>query len=451
MRSLTPPTLHSDPVDYNPQQPMRFRLVHLTGSLAGRIREIQGEVLVLGRDPASADVVFGPEDRLVSRRHAAVRVRGDAVLLRDLDSSTGTFVGDEDVVEKELKDGDVFELGPGGPRLRVERSDEHGTLAVAAVTLAPQGPAPARPAPARIGPGSRLRLTFRSGTRSGSALELGGAVIQIGRAPGSAVWVPEDRIVSAHHAKVVRLEHRYVLLDLESTNGTFLNGHRVERAELHDGDVVGLGPGGPEIVVAVLADSARDGGATVVIPDFARLAAADRGGSLVLEAPFGTQPMVVGRGDEADVRLDSPIVSRRHARFTRGASGTWVEDLGSANGTFLDGARVQESPLPVGARVVVGPFHLEVGADALRVLDVRSRARLDAHDLTVERGGRRLLDRVSLSLPPGSFTAIIGPSGSGKSTLLSALAGVRPADSGRVSLSGVDLYASFDAMKASLG
>jgi ABC-type multidrug transport system ATPase subunit/predicted component of type VI protein secretion system len=427
---------------------MRFRLVHLTGSLAGRIRELGPDVLVLGRDPLTADVVFGSEDRLVSRRHAALRVRDGAVLLRDLDSSTGTFVAGQDVEEARLGAGDVFELGPGGPQVRIEKSDDVGTLAVK--PPAPQAPAPLRPPPAPVGPGSRLRLTFRSGSRAGASLELAGTMIRIGRAPGSGVWTPEDHVVSAHHAKIVRLEDGYVLLDLESTNGTYLNSHRVERALLHDADVIGLGPGGPGIDVKVLAEAGR-GEATVVIPEFARLAAAERAGSLVSEVPLGSSPLVLGRGPEADVRLDSPIVSRRHARLTRGGSGLWVEDLGSANGTFVSGARVQEAPLAPGARVVIGPFHVEVGSESIRVTDVRSRARLDAEGLTVARGGRTLLDAISLSLPPGSFTAIIGPSGSGKSTLLSALSGVRRADSGRVSLAGTDLYASFDAVKASLG
>src|SRR5690606_28304463 len=49
---------------------------------------------------------------------------------------------------------------------------------------------------------------------------------------------------------------------------------------------------------------------------------------------------------------------------------------------------------------------------------------LQAHDLTVERGGRRIIDAVSLRLESGAFVAVIGPNGAGKSTLMSALAGL---------------------------
>jgi iron complex transport system ATP-binding protein len=64
---------------------------------------------------------------------------------------------------------------------------------------------------------------------------------------------------------------------------------------------------------------------------------------------------------------------------------------------------------------------------------------LSAADVTVVRGGRRILDTASLTLPPGSVTAILGPNGSGKSTLLRALAGIWRTDGGAVTLDGQPL------------
>src|SRR6185436_8556484 len=424
-------TIRGDPT-------MKYRLVHLTGGLAGRVRDVDTEEVVLGRDPQAAQVVFPADDGTVSRRHALLRVQDGHLLLRDLDSSTGTFVDGHDVEEAELEDGDVFALGADGPRVRVELA-EGGTLVIDP-SLVPARPSPAptpavTPAPVTVGPDSRLRITFTSGTRAGSSVELAGSVVRIGRAEGSAVWTPADRVVSAQHAKIVRLDSGYVLIDLESRNGTYLGGHRVERSPLRHGDVVGLGPGGPEIKVEILAPArAAASGATVVIPRFEELAARRQDGVFLDEATVGETPLVVGRAEDAGLRLDSPIVSREHARFTRGDGGLTVEDLDSSNGTFLDGKRIEQATLADGSRVVIGPFVLAV-ADAgqrLQVLDTRHRARLEARGVSVEAGGRAILSDVSLTLPPGSFTAIIGPSGAGKSTLLSALSGARRTQAGQV-------------------
>ncbi|HET7293560.1 MAG TPA: FHA domain-containing protein [Vicinamibacteria bacterium] len=430
---------------------MRYRLVHLTGSLAGRIREVDAPVVVLGRDPAGADVVFGPADRHVSRRHASITVAERVLTLRDLDSSTGTFIDGEDIVEAELHDGDVIELGQGGPQLRVEWSDG-GTLMVPIPNLAAPQASEEEPPPKPL-PGSKLRLTFLSGTRKDAFVEQAGAVVRIGRAKGNTVWTPEDRVVSDQHAKIVRLEDAFVLMDLESTNGTFLNGRRVERAALRDGDVVGLGTGGPELKVQVLTPdlAERLSQATVVIPNFAELARRAADTFFVREVALERDQLTLGRGPDADVRLDSPIVSRAHARVRRENGALSLQDLGSTNGTFLGPHRIEESPLRDGDRFVVGPFIFEVKGRALRLLDTRNRARLDARGLSVRAGGALILDTVSLSLPPGSFTAFIGPSGAGKSTLLRALSGARRADAGQVLLNGADLYRGFEALKATLG
>lgn len=433
---------------------MRYRLVHLSGGLTGRIREVDADEVVLGRDPAVAQVVFGPDDRAVSRRHASIRLEQGVHVLRDLESSTGTFMDGESVAEAELRDGDEIELGRGGPRVRFELS-AGGTVVVPIPNLKPAAAesAPEREAPPRPLPGTKLRLTFVSGTREGAFVEQAAAVIRIGRAKGSTVWTPDDRIVSDQHAKIVRLEDAFVLMDLDSTNGTFLNGHRIERAALRDGDTIGLGPGGPELRVQVLTPdlAERLSQATVTIPNFAELVRRRVEAALVREVPLDREQLALGRGAESDVRLDSPIVSRLHARLRRVAGRWQLQDLGSSNGTYLGAARIDEATLADGDRFVVGPFVFELAGPALRLLDTRNRARLDARDLVVRAGGRAILDAVSLSLPPGSFTAIIGPSGSGKSTLLKALAGARPADSGDVLLNGASLYRSFEALKGTLG
>ncbi len=64
---------------------------------------------------------------------------------------------------------------------------------------------------------------------------------------------------------------------------------------------------------------------------------------------------------------------------------------------------------------------------------------LEARNITVKRGAKRLLDNVSLSIVPGRLTAVIGPNGAGKSTLLRVVAGELASTEGHVLLDGANI------------
>jgi pSer/pThr/pTyr-binding forkhead associated (FHA) protein len=79
------------------------------------------------------------------------------------------------------------------------------------------------------------------------------------------------------------------------------------------------------------------------------------GARFLLDADLTT----VGRHPEADIFLDDVTVSRRHAEFLRAGTSFEVKDLGSLNGTYLDGNRIQgTAALHDGAEVQVGKFRL---------------------------------------------------------------------------------------------
>ncbi|MCI0341211.1 MAG: GAF domain-containing protein, partial [Planctomycetales bacterium] len=78
----------------------------------------------------------------------------------------------------------------------------------------------------------------------------------------------------------------------------------------------------------------------------------ENGRKLFLE--LGGEPVVVGRAEECRLRLAGSDVSRRHCRVVRSGGGYAVQDLGSQNGTRVNGERVEERPLRPGDRIEVG-------------------------------------------------------------------------------------------------
>ncbi len=76
----------------------------------------------------------------------------------------------------------------------------------------------------------------------------------------------------------------------------------------------------------------------------------DRGESVVVD----TKPIAIGSGKDSDVRLNDPTVSRRHLGVSLTDGGMMVRDLGSTNGSFVQGARFQELILGFGAEIQIG-------------------------------------------------------------------------------------------------
>jgi two-component system cell cycle response regulator len=103
---------------------------------------------------------------------------------------------------------------------------------------------------------------------------------------------------------------------------------------------------------------------------------------------------VVGRREGADVALIDDGVSRRHARLTVDARGAWLSDLGSQNGTWVEGRAVQETRLTDGGRFQVGGHTTLkfVHADELEASYQLRLAESALHDPLTGLHNRRHLD-----------------------------------------------------------
>jgi pSer/pThr/pTyr-binding forkhead associated (FHA) protein len=87
---------------------------------------------------------------------------------------------------------------------------------------------------------------------------------------------------------------------------------------------------------------------------------ADAGANSPFTIPIHHFPCLVGRHSSCDRRVDDPTVSRRHCTFSLKEGRVWVEDLGSLNGTRLNGEPVDSRPIADGDKLELGQRHFLV-------------------------------------------------------------------------------------------
>lgn len=175
---------------------------------AGRTVDlVAGSSVVVGRAEECDLVVEHPE---VSRSHLRLQRADDHVLAFDLDSRRGTWLDGERLSGvRHLPVPSEVRLGAHGPVVRVEAG-------------------PREPTPRHTGaPHHALAET--------------GDMLIVGRGPDCDVRVPHDMMVSQRHARVVLEAGGAVVTDLDSHNGTFVNGQRVSRAPLGVRDELSVG------------------------------------------------------------------------------------------------------------------------------------------------------------------------------------------------------------------
>ncbi|MFC4124791.1 FHA domain-containing protein [Nocardia rhizosphaerae] len=161
----------------------------------------------------------------------------------------------------------------------------------------------------------------------------------------------------------------------------------------------------------------------------------------------------IGRTSDNQIVVNDPLASRKHARLISSSEGLVIEDLGSANGTFVNGHRQQRTVLRERDIVTIGniDFVVTQGALAHRQKPVAELG-LSVHGVgfTVE-GNKQLLVDVNMQAGRGTLTALIGPSGAGKSTLSKLVAGNTQPTGGVVTFEGRNLHAEYEALRSRIG
>jgi ABC-type multidrug transport system ATPase subunit len=272
--------------------------------------------------------------------------------------------------------------------------------------------------------------------------------LSIGRNSNNDIVIPLG-VVSGTHAKLEIIAGDLYLKDLGSTNGTFVNGHR-------------LSPGSPVKVIGNTVNfsgqitmTVQAAGSRPAVNPTVQQASGNTSGLADLGTRILTQlkqknSIILGRADSCDVVVENNQISRNHAKITNQGGRYFIEDLGSVNGTYLNGVRVT-GKMPMGSSdtIILGRIRITLGG---KVVDISKEIAIKTVGLIKKfSNGKIGLHECNIEIPSNSLLAVMGPSGCGKSTLLKALNGESPGSSGSVYIGGQELNQNFDYLKMQIG
>jgi len=305
---------------------------------------------------------------------------------------------------------------------------------------------------------SRPYLQGLVGQLAGKQFYLEDKRVVVGRDPSQCQMVLAQNVISKTQAALeVDEVQRVTLVDLSGKQSTFVNGQAIVRHELEDGDRVGFGLGG---VVAFTFHSAFPAIKYKNVSEQERPVArfeisteppkANAGTTIMRAAPL---PVIrLGRAPDNNFVLDAPSVSRYHAMLSyENGSPPILTDLGSTNGTFVNGQPLKEPrQLSPEDLIFLGGFLLHVDGRTIKQHDL-SASSITARHISKTIDNKTILQDISVAIKPREFVGLMGPSGCGKSTLMDALNGLRPATGGNVFINDLDLYQNFNALRRSIG
>ncbi|MDB4944262.1 MAG: hypothetical protein JWP97_3796 [Labilithrix sp.] len=316
----------------------------------GRI-QVQPPSAILGRDPRSPIPLQDPG---VSWRHAEITISGQHVYVRDLGSSTGTWVnGSAVTTPKAMRDGDRVRIG--ATELLVRIALEGGArMSEAAASLVRSGVGEPKP-----------HLEVRTGRSMGLAFELVADLVVIGRDPASTIRL-DDESIDWRHAWVRRAGAGWEVADAESHGITRKNGQVLAAGQwvpLAPGDALAVGEvtlafavRPSDMLSALLGPASGGRSSSLPGPPVRGRLSVRQGAGQGSIAELADLTVIGSQPGQATLLLPDPRVGPRHVEIARLADGFYLRDLGSQRGTSCRGMAIGPQPFKLahGDIIVLG-------------------------------------------------------------------------------------------------
>lgn len=278
-----------------------------------------------------------------------------------------------------------------------------------------------------------------------------GQTYNIGRDPAYCQLSLKDPAASRIHTKIeLDDKNRVIVTDNHSQNGTSVNGMPISAP-------VVINPGSYMTICSNIIELQMATSHHRKELDAAYTAHLSAVNKQVFSSSPGTI-ITIGRDPSNTLVLQHPHVSRHHAIIETTNQGTYIRDLNSTNGVYIDGVRItnkqaifSDSVIRIsGFRLTMKDFQVVKHDENAGQVEITVR---DFSKVVVMPNGeqRVLLNNLNFRIEPREFVAILGGSGTGKSTLLKAMMGTWPANFGELLVNGTNYYEEYGAFKSMIG
>lgn len=226
-----------------------------------------------------------------------------------------------------------------------------------------------------------------------------GQSVKIGRDAANEIPLPDETKASRRHCQIIGVNSggvtRYEVTDLGSTNKTRVGGKVVERKVLSHGDVIEIGAATIRFEDENEERMLRDAGSQGVC--YLEWVSKERKGEKVwLRGPRTT----LGRRESSTIVLDDRMASGHHAEIVKDLNGYTLRDMGSTNGTLVNGEPASEVALSHGSRVRIGNSRFVFKDPSMKDIEVEL-AQFDDDD------GWGMLGDVDLSRAKGGYGGLL--------------------------------------------
>jgi len=290
--------------------------------------------------------------------------------------------------------------------------------------------------------GSLVILDAGKQIRTVKLSSFGKSTVTFGRNEENDICLQSD-IVSGMHGVFEYINNKWFLTDEGSLNGTFVDGlklyqpgerERSETVKLHDNAIIR--------VDKTYSEKDHAQGIIMIFTLYE-----DEG----IWKRFNlsdTGKVTIGRGAENDIILSHPSVSQKHAIIENSGSHYTITDLESDNGVILNSCLLdKKTELHEKDVIDITVSKLIFTRSSVFYITASGGTRISLDKVSKKINRKFILQNVSLSLPPNSFTAIIGGSGTGKTTLKDIMCGADSKYSGSVLINGLDLKTNKKLLK----